>query len=412
MKTEVLRNGCDAILQYLKDVPYSDATIRYYGFCLDNVVSYCESGDIVDFTHETARKFSDWQSCRAENGEIHWVYAKAMRKAAFVLADYLSSGMVNWKRRNYNERLLTSGYQEILDDFQTIIGGNLSEGSVELIIMTVRRFLFFLEERGCLDVADTDIRLVTDFIVQEAPKHLGNRVNLTWPIKKFLQYLLSAGKISFDPNPLLMNPVPNRKKVFPCFEDDELARMLSSVDRGTALGKRDLAIMKLAVSTGMRGTDLLGLKLSEIDWRKNEIRIIQNKTATALVIPLMPDAGNALADYILNARPKSDEPYVFLRVRRPYTRMMASANGANMLKRYQSVAGISHTVGDGKTFHAFRRTAGTNMVRSGIELTVVSQMLGHNSLDSTRRYLSLHDEMLSECCMKMDGLMTRKEGLS
>lgn len=52
------------------------------------------------------------------------------------------------------------------------------------------------------------------------------------------------------------------------------------------------------------------------------------------------------------------------------------------------------------------------MIRSGVDLTTVSQMLGHNSLDSARRYISLHDEMLVECCMKMDGLQTQKEGLS
>ena len=412
MKTETLRNSSDVILRYLEEVPYSDATIHYYGCCFDNVISYCETNSVISFTHETAARFSDWQSGRAANGEIHWVYAKTIRKAAFVLADYLAYGTINWKRRNYHEHSLTNSYQALLEDFCSSIKGTLSEGSVDLIIMTVRHFLFFLVEKSCLDIANLNTCLVTEFIIREAPKHSGNRVNLTWPIKKFLRYLFSLGKISFDPNPLFMNPVPNRRKVLPSFEDEEISRMFSSIDKGTAIGKRDLAIMKLALSTGMRSTDLLGLKLSEIDWRKNEIRIIQDKTGTALTLPLMPDAGNALADYILNARPKSSEPYVFLRVRRPYTRLPASTNGANILKRCQKAAGISRTAGDGKSFHAFRRTAGTNMVRSGVELTLVSQMLGHNSLDSTRRYLSLHDEMLSECCMKMDGLLTQKEGLS
>lgn len=412
MNTETLRNGSRVILHHLQEVPYSDATIRYYGYCFENVISYCENENVAGFNYEIATEFANRQSERAANGEIHWVYAKNMRKAAFVLADYLADGTIDWKRRNYNERFLTDSYHALLEDFCPSIKDNLSDGSVALIKMTVRHFLFFLEEKGCLDISAVDTELVIAFIIQEAPKHPGNRINLTWPIKKFMRYLLFMEKIIFDADPLFMNPVPNRRKILPSFEDEEINGMFSSVDKGTVLGKRDLAIMKLALSTGIRSADLLSLRLSEIDWRKKEIRIVQDKTDTALVLPLMPEAGNAVADYILNARPQSNEPYVFLRVRRPYTRLLASANGANILKRYQKAADISRTAGDGKSFHAFRRTTGTNMIRSGVDLTTVSQMLGHNSLDSARRYISLHDEMLAECCMKMDGLQTQKEGLS
>lgn len=412
MNMETIRNGSEDILHYLRDVPYAEATIRYYGYCFENIISYCKENKVSCFNQETATEFSALQSIRSENGEIHWVYAKTMRKAAFVLADYLESGVIHWGRRNYCKHSLTQNYHTLLEDFCSSVKSNLSEGSVELVRMTVRRFLFFLEEKNCIDISAVDTGLIMDFIIREAPRHKGNRVNLTWPMKKFLRYLRAEEKISFDAAPLLANPVPSRKKVLPAFEDEEIARMFSAVNRSTNLGKRDLAIMKLALSTGMRCTDLLGLKLSEIDWRKNEIRIVQDKTGTALVLPLMLDAGNALADYILHARPKSDEPYVFLRARRPFTRLPSSTNGANILKRCQKAAGIPHVAGDGKSFHAFRRTAGTNMIRSGIELTMVSQMLGHISPDSTRRYLSLHDEMLAECCMKPDGLLIRKEGLA
>ena len=412
MNTDTLRSSIDSILRYLREVPYADATVHYYSSCFGNILLYCSNNKISCFNHETAAEFVALQIERSERGEVDWIYAKAMRKAAFVLADYMETGTINWKRRNYSECFLTSDYQELLEDFCTEIKVRLAKGSVNLIRMAVRHFLFFLEKRSCFDISNMTSEAVMDFIVQEAPNHSGNRATLTWPIKKFLHYLYSKGEIHFDAAPLLMNPVPNRKKVLPAFEDDEIRRMFSAVDTTTAIGKRDLAIMKLAHSTGMRSTDLLGLKLSEVDWRKNEIRIIQSKTGTALVLPLMREAGEALADYIIQARPRTDSPYVFLRIRRPYTRLMVSANGASILKRYHGAAGISRSAGDGKSFHAFRRTMGTNLIRSGIALTTVSQMLGHNRLDSARRYLSLHDEMLTECCMELDGLRCRKEGLS
>ena len=135
------------------------------------------------------------------------------------------------------------------------------------------RFLFFLEDSGYHDVCDlTDTAPIRDFIIREAPKHSGNRVNLTWPIKKFMRFLLDTGKVSFDVSPMFMNPVPNRKKVLPCFEDEELNALFGAVDTSSAIGKRDLAIMKLALSTGIRSMDLRSLKLDDIDWHRNEIR--------------------------------------------------------------------------------------------------------------------------------------------
>ncbi len=413
MQIDFLRNKTNDILKYLSKVPYADETVRYYGCCYESILRYCESDDVEQFDHRTAEMYSAYQREKADRGETSIVYTLTLRKAAFVLADYLSSGIIDWKRRNYDENRLPNSYQELLDGFTSSISGGLAPGSVELLTQMVRRFLFFLEESGYHDVCDlTDTEPIRDFIIRETPKHSGNRVNLTWPIKKFMRFLLDAGKVSFDASPVFMNPVPNRKKILPCFEDEEINALFGAVDTTSAMGKRDLAIMKLALSTGIRSIDLRSLKLDDIDWHRNEIRIIQDKTDTAVSCPLLADAGNALADYILNARPKSDSPYVFLRVRRPYTKLAASANGANILKRYREKTELEHAVGDGKTFHAFRRTAGTNLIRSGATLEMTSQILGHNHLDSSRRYLSLHDEMLAECCMALDELQTRKEGLA
>ena len=182
--------------------------------------------------------YSAYQREKADRGETSIVYALTLRKAAFVLADYLSSGIIDWKRRNYDERRLPNGYQEIFNGFASSISGGLAPGSVELITQMVRRFLFFLEDSGYHDVCDlTDTAPIRDFIIREAPKHSGNRVNLTWPIKKFMRFLLDTGKVSFDVSPMFMNPVPNRKKVLPCFEDEELNALFGAVDTSSAIGK-------------------------------------------------------------------------------------------------------------------------------------------------------------------------------
>lgn len=410
MQVELLQKKVNEILDYLRKVPYADATVRYYGFCYQNLLQYLVTDECDSFDSHLAAKFSADQMARVESGDITQVYSLTMRKAAFVLADYVQTGQINWRRRHYNERILSENYAVLLKEFESSLEPVLAMGSVENIVQLIRRFLFYLEDRSCYEITAVSHENIRDFIMLEAPKHQGNVVNLTWPVKKFFAYLSEHGIISIKADALLVNPAPVHKKVLTCLEMDEVNKVFESAGVDTPLAKRDTAIMKLSLVMGLRGIDIINLLLSDIDWRKNELRIVQDKTDTALVLPLMPEAGNAVADYILNYRPKSNDPHIFLRTRRPYTGLQSG--GANIIRRYQKASGVEHHAGDGKSFHALRRTAGTNLIRSGAPLTTVSQILGHTNLDSTKRYLSLHDEMLSECCMDMTDLLTRKEGLA
>lgn len=406
-----INHAIDEILHYLEDIPLSSGTVRYYTVCYQAVLGYCSKNKLSLFSYEDAEGFYVVQTERVNRKEICNTYALIMRKAAFTLAEYLATGNVCWNRRNYKGITLPEQYQQLLDRFQAYIAESLAEGSVDLVIHMCKRFLFFLIEKGCQDISALNVFHVKEFIRQESPRHISHKINLTWPVKKFLHYLNDYSLTEINADFFLANPVPSRRKVLPCLEEAEVEALFSKVDRNSIRGKRDYAIMKLALETGLRWSDISSLKLSEIDWRKKEISLLQEKTDTALVLPLTVEAGNAVADYILNARPKIDSPYIFLRLRRPYDRLGSRTPAANIMERYQSESGFIHRAGDGKSFHAFRRTMGTRLIKADVPLPTVSQILGHNSLDSTKRYLSLHDEKLLSCCMDPGMFPCRKEGL-
>src|SRR5690606_25851605 len=86
----------------------------------------------------------------------------------------------------------------------------------------------------------------------------------------------------------------------------------------SAIGKRDTAIIMLAFDTGLRAIDITRLCLGDIDWLSGEIHIVQSKTKRPLSLPLHASVMNAVADYILEARPKSTSKEVFLRTLSPY----------------------------------------------------------------------------------------------
>lgn len=406
-----INQAVEDILQTLVKIPLADSTVRYYGFCYQAVLEYCAENGKERFSYEDASLFFDFQKERVREGEICGTYALIMRKAAFVLADYLSSGELCWSRRSYQQFPLPEHFQSVLDGFENSMIHLLSEGSIRLILQMTRKFLLFLVERECMEISSMELCHVSEFIRQESPKHISHKINLTWPVKKFLHYLQDMGLASINADIFLENPVPARKKVLPCLEDSEIEALFSQVDKNSVRGKRDYAVMRLALDTGMRWSDIAGLKLSEINWQKKEISFSQKKTGAPLVLPMTVGAGNAVADYILNARPRTDSPYVFLRLRRPYDRLNSRTPAANIMNLYQSEDFV-HQAGDGKGFHSFRRTMGTRLIKADIPLTTVSQILGHTNPDSTKRYLFLHDEKLLACCMDLGRFPCRKEGLS
>lgn len=406
----IIHQAIDDVLQILEGIPLSDSTVRYYGFCYRTILKYCTENSRNSFLYEDAEKFCLAQQERVARREICNTYALIMRKAAYSLSDYLANGTLNWDRQNYRSRLLPDCFQRILDDFELAITSSLSNGSVRLVLQMSGKFLSFLAEQGCTDISSMGIPDVSRFICQESPKHTSHKINLTWPIKKFLHYLCDKGMTTINADFFLENPVPSRKKVFPSLDDSEIKALFAEVDQNNSRGRRDYAIMRLALDTGLRWSDIIGLKLSEIDWSRKEISFIQKKTGMALALPMTIAAGNAIVDYILNARPKTDCPYVFLRLRRPYDRLNSRTPAANIMSRYQS-EGFSHHSGDGKGFHAFRRTMGTQLIKADVPLTTISQILGHTNLDSTKRYLFLNDEKMLACCMDLGSIPCRKEGM-
>src|SRR6266545_4176087 len=190
----------------------------------------------------------------------------------------------------------------------------------------------------------------------------------------------------------------------------EIRHFLEGIETETPCGKRDYAMVLLAVSTGLRCCDIVALRLDEIDWRRDEIRLVQAKTSKPLALPLPALAGNAVAEWILHGRPDCDAPEVFVRLKAPFVGL-GNSTGSTLMRRRLTRAGIDHAAGDGKSFHALRRTAGTRLIESGAGLPLAAQVLGHARIDSSRRYFALASEQIRQCCLPLEEFTCIKEGL-
>lgn len=294
------------------------------------------------------------------------------------------------------------------ENFESIVAGiadpNCSGRKNQEIQTVIRRFLLSLSCLGFNDISQVGAEHIQMFLIDIFKPRPKSMDQVIASLRKLDGYLTHSGMQGLPYAGLLMAPRARERNVYPCMPQDDINLVLKSIDHNTTVGKRDYAILILAANSGIRAGDIANMKLSDIDWRKNEIHILQGKTRKSLSLPLQKNVGVALADYILNGHPESKFPQIFLRSLAPYQGFKDGVSVACVLRRHMKTAGISHKSGDGKTMHGIRRMFGTQMTMEGVPITTIAQILGHQDVSSAKAYISLDIEGLRKCALGFDSI--------
>jgi integrase len=165
--------------------------------------------------------------------------------------------------------------------------------------------------------------------------------------------------------------------------EETVERLLAAVDRSSPLGKRDLAMLLLAARYGLRSSDIRGLRFDHIHWREQRIVLVQSKTQKPLELPLLAEVDHALASYIRDGRPPCPDREIFVRHVAPITRLAQRNNLGSVMGRAQHAAGIEVP---SRGLHLLRHSAATRLLHRGVDFYTISDILGHSSVDATRRY--------------------------
>jgi integrase len=186
-------------------------------------------------------------------------------------------------------------------------------------------------------------------------------------------------------------------KIIPPYSQDEIRRIVDTIDTAAPTGMRDKAIILLAFGTGLRAVDIARIKLPDLDWGNAKAHIVQSKTKSPIVVTLNDTVMNAIADYILQARPNSDTQEVFLTVRKPHRPLKGVSSLRNCFEKYCQKANIEKKTG--RSFHSIRRSFATEMSLAGVPLPTVSQMMGHKNINQDKPYLTYDKEHISHCAI-------------
>jgi site-specific recombinase XerD len=223
-----------------------------------------------------------------------------------------------------------------------------------------------------------------------------NRYGMGSPVKCFLQYCYETKIITKDFRHMFAGIRASLHAKLPSYyTGEEILKIESSVNRHNNTGKRDYGILLLASRLGLRRHDIANIRLDNFDWHNNTISLIQQKTGKEIILPILSDVGDAIIDYALYGRPKTESRYVFvsfINTQKP----VSKASVTSIVSKYIRKSGVS-THGRHHGPHSLRHSIAQNMVNNGVKLPVVSENLGHKSMQSTMYYMGVCVNDIMNC---------------
>ena len=257
-----------------------------------------------------------------------------------------------------------------------------------------RGYLVFLESRGIDCLAAADGASVLGFL--ESLSGRWAKSSLFWVVSNFRPFLAFTGRPDLVDAAGLAG-ARRSHTILPVLSDDD-ERLVLQACASEIVSARDSAITLLALTTGLRACDIVGLRMVDIDWRTRTAGIVQQKTGNPLTVPLTDLVVDRLACYLLDDRPDSCDDHVFLRCKAPHVRLACHASIHRVTAEVFRKAGVTDAKGGCRLL---RHNAASRLLRASVPLPTISAVLGHASPESTNSYLSVDSDRLLACVLEV-----------
>jgi len=278
----------------------------------------------------------------------------------------------------------------------------LADASISALLWEGRHFLEWQLDRCGVDgLVHLSIGDIDRYMDGRAPGlRRRSMKDVAERLRSMLRYLYRVGHVPIDLAPHVVGPLLYAYENVPSIlEREQIAVVLETTkaDR-SPMGLRDYAMLELLATYGLRSGEIRRLRLDDIDWRGEILRIQHTKTGACSVLPLMPSVGEALLDYLRHGRPRVTLREIFIRVRAPY-RPLRDIH-AEILRRMWA-AGVYPAGKCGP--HIFRHARAVELLRGAVSQKMIGDLLGHRSTEATIPYLKLATEDLRAIALDVPG---------
>lgn len=371
------------------------SSIGVYRRWIGRFTAYCSEHQLAEdsqLTKEGVAAFARWyaETHHLNERSVLWSAGSALGAWALGLRT-LGEPLPPWTASTDS----SPRYSPLLRDFAKHLEQHRGNplGTIHKKITQVTQFKAFLHERGRrierLRLEDIDAFVVT------CRKRYARRTvaDICSTLRGLVRFLHVSGRIRTDFSSSIRAPIvrqhegPYRVLTWP-----EVRRILRAVDRRSARGRRDYALLLVMSTYGLGAGEAIRLRLDDVDWQAETIQVRRPKTGVEFLLPLMPAVARALAAYLKHGRPvHAQTRRVFVTTMAPHGPLACSTTVRHILNRYAQRAGVAE---EGLGTHVLRHTHACRQMELGTRPRVIGDLLGHRDPESTSAYLRVAIERL------------------
>lgn len=278
----------------------------------------------------------------------------------------------------------------------------LAKASIDAFLWEARCFLTWQLDRSGVESLDgLIVGDIDSYMHLRGSKLMRSSLKCTAErLRSLLRYLHRTARVAADLSPHIISPRLYAYEGVPSIlERDQITAVLASTSMDTTVaGLRDHAILQLLATYGLRAGEVRNMRIEDIDWRAEVVRVRHSKTQAYTLLPLLEPVGEAILVYLRSGRPATDAREIFIRTRAPYRKLDKLYS---LVRRRLRDAGVNPLGRCGP--HIFRHARATELLRAAVPKKVIGDLLGHRSTGSTDPYLKLATEDLRAVALDVPG---------
>ena len=258
------------------------------------------------------------------------------------------------------------------------------------------RFCQFLADNGLVSFTGITPDIIVEF--NRSDPHLTSKGKNAYNIRirTFIKYMERRDIIPYGMHRALFCTSAPKENIVITLTDNEKKTIAKKHEiASTQVELRNRAIMLIGMRMGLRASDIVKIRLYDINWNCQTIRILQKKTLHEIELPMPTDVGNSIYLYIKNGRPDTGSTYLFVKSKIPYDAVSRNAC------RYALISTLPDRHKPYSGFHVTRKTFATDQINKNIAKNIIADMLGHRDASTLSHYLNLDSEHMRMCPLSL-----------
>lgn len=390
---------------------YSEGTIKFYRRRWQKLLQFAQERDETYYSERLGIDFVEkyFQILEKDfDGTLSQSEAQELRIIRMI-GDFQLHFTILRRYYKHKEILTDSYFIEISSRFkQYCVEKYYSKVTIDHYVKQSARFMDYLSSQKVMDCKEINLTLINSYIKTLAGYTYKTVEQNICSLRTFFRFLLNAGIIQTDfASKTPMVQARKQTRIPSVWTEDELKKLIAAIDRGSPKGKRDYAIILMACCLGLRCKDIKNLKMEHFHWEEKKLVFTQSKTRQPLSLPLTPEVGWAVIDYLKYGRPKINSPYLFVKHMAPFGPFSESDHLNQLIKRYMELAHLP-TLKKKRGMHSLRHTMASMLLEKDTPLSTISDILGHVDTNSTAVYLKVDIKKLKECSLDFEEVINHE----